>query len=153
MSHDITRLISFIVQTSKPSPFQGELQDKEDNGNDNNYKWCFDISNMHKENDNKYNILVAVSCINVDEDMKRNERNDENFGNTNKGVAIYRLELEREGIEERESYDLGTVTRYYCNEISGLCRFVEFSRKDESSDDEQERFTIQTILDKKDLQY
>ncbi|GES84536.1 hypothetical protein GLOIN_2v1769895 [Rhizophagus clarus] len=134
----------FYSTDYKPSSFQDELQDKEDNGKNSNYKWCFDISNMHKENDNKCNkyfILVAISRINVDEDMKRNERNDENFDKT-KGVAIYRLELERKEIEERESYDLGAVTRYYCNEISGLCRFVEFSRKDESSDDEQERFTI-----------
>ncbi|GES94212.1 hypothetical protein GLOIN_2v1769896 [Rhizophagus clarus] len=121
--------------------FQGELQDKEDNGKVSNDKLCFDISNMYKENNkcDKYFILVAISRINIDKNMKKNEGN--NFDAT-KGIVIYRLELERKVTKEKESYELGAVARYYCNEKSGLCRFVEFSRKAYSNDDEQERLAI-----------
>ncbi|GBC09474.1 hypothetical protein RclHR1_00890010 [Rhizophagus clarus] len=113
----------------KPTPFQfGSQKDKKDR----EYEWCLDISNKHNNKRNKYFILVAVSRINVHQDMKKNEGNTDET----KGVAIYRLEL------DKDSHNLIAVTRYYCNEISGLCRFVEFSREDDSNDAEQERLAI-----------
>ncbi|GES84524.1 kinase-like domain-containing protein [Rhizophagus clarus] len=120
---------NFYEKGYKPTPFQfGSQKDKKDR----EYEWCLDISNKHNNKRNKYFILVAVSRINVHQDMKKNEGNTDET----KGVAIYRLEL------DKDSHNLIAVTRYYCNEISGLCRFVEFSREDDSNDAEQERLAI-----------
>ncbi|GES84515.1 hypothetical protein GLOIN_2v1846762 [Rhizophagus clarus] len=49
---------------------------KEGEKNDE-FRWSFDISNMHihKKDDSKSFILVAISRINVDEDMKRKDDN------------------------------------------------------------------------------
>ncbi|CAB4389979.1 unnamed protein product [Rhizophagus irregularis] len=48
---------------------------EEDEKNDN-YKWSFDISNMHKNDndDSEYFIFVAISRININEDMKQEKR-------------------------------------------------------------------------------
>ncbi|GBC49398.2 hypothetical protein GLOIN_2v1787114 [Rhizophagus irregularis DAOM 181602=DAOM 197198] len=49
------------------------FSDNDENGTKKpNFRWSFDISNMHKNND-KYFIFVAVSRINIDEDMKGND--------------------------------------------------------------------------------
>ncbi|PKC54360.1 hypothetical protein RhiirA1_507095 [Rhizophagus irregularis] len=122
-----------------------------------NYKWSLDISNMHKKKDNKYFILFAISRIKVDEDMKGTEKNnddknkldktkyeptnkcklqDENIrtaNKSNKGIAIYRIELRKEGAD---NYILTAVTRFYSNKISGICRFI-YSRDDD--DDEKSK--------------
>ncbi|GBB90270.1 hypothetical protein RclHR1_17170001 [Rhizophagus clarus] len=147
----------FYNTNCRLSPFQDDLcisdsniyssdsiEKKEDEKNGTS-KWSFDVSNMHKmhgKNDNEYFILVAVSCINVDEDMRATEKENKNNNkrklsdnnhspdntseqNDKTGFAIYRLEL----IKKNESYTIVTITRYYCNEISGICRFV-ISEKD-----------------------
>ncbi|GBC18466.2 uncharacterized protein OCT59_015572 [Rhizophagus irregularis] len=48
---------------------------EEDEKNDN-YKWSFDISNMHKNDndDSEYFIFVTISRININEDMKQEKR-------------------------------------------------------------------------------
>ncbi|CAB5389622.1 unnamed protein product [Rhizophagus irregularis] len=123
-----------------------------------NYKWSLDISNMHKKKDNKYFILFAISRIKVDEDMKGTEKNNDDknkldktkyeptnkcksqgenitssSNKSNKGIAIYRIELRKEGAD---NYILTAVTRFYSNKISGICRFI-YSRDDD--DDEKSK--------------
>ncbi|RGB38581.1 hypothetical protein C1646_812538 [Rhizophagus diaphanus] len=187
------------------------FSDNDENGTKKpNYGWSFDISNMHKNND-KYFIFVAVSRINIDEDMKGNDKqkkddngksdyereqfskkifkcptppkkhentvnlspDDEsriNISPTNenitatsnitdeskKGVAIYRIELnkrqneknengedvnkEKENEEkEKENYVLSAVTCYSYNKISGICKFIEASNDDDSSKDDSSK--------------
>ncbi|PKY60001.1 hypothetical protein RhiirA4_483219 [Rhizophagus irregularis] len=53
---------------------------EEDEKNDN-YKWSFDISNMHKNDSDgsEYFIFIAISRININEDMKQEkEKKDDN---------------------------------------------------------------------------
>ncbi|PKY56044.1 hypothetical protein RhiirA4_448599 [Rhizophagus irregularis] len=143
--------------------------------NDDQFRWSFDISNMHK-NDDKYIVLVAISHTKVDEDMKetKKEKDDkksdyirgylrkikykpidelpsENKNTTinmplnesNKGTAIYRIELKKtDGNVEEENYILSAVTCYYSSNISGICNFVEVLNKDNSNDSELKRFMI-----------
>jgi hypothetical protein len=48
--------------------------DSKENEKNDTFRWSFDISNMHKgKNGDKYFILVAISHINVNEDMKETE--------------------------------------------------------------------------------
>ncbi|RGB23907.1 hypothetical protein C1646_805620 [Rhizophagus diaphanus] len=42
------------------------------------FRWSFDVSNLHK-NDDEYYILVAVSRVNVNEDMKENKCDNTKF--------------------------------------------------------------------------
>jgi hypothetical protein len=44
------------------------------NKTDDNFKWSFDISNIHKKNDQLF-VFVAISRINVNEDMKYEDDN------------------------------------------------------------------------------
>ncbi|GBC18478.2 hypothetical protein GLOIN_2v1846762 [Rhizophagus irregularis DAOM 181602=DAOM 197198] len=154
---------------------------------DDQFRWSFDISNMHK-NDDKYIVLVAISHTKVDEDMKetKKEKDDKKsdytrgylckkkfkpiderilqsknttiiisqgsisaipLNESNKGTAIYRIELKKEdGNVEEENYILSAVTCYYSSNISGICNFVEVLNKDNSKqqlyDSELKRFMI-----------
>ncbi|UZO23321.1 uncharacterized protein OCT59_015664 [Rhizophagus irregularis] len=60
-----------------PPPFDGNSvgsSDWDEKGtSEDNFRWSFDISNMHKNN-GKYFIFVAVSRININEDMKGNDK-------------------------------------------------------------------------------
>ncbi|CAB5213811.1 unnamed protein product [Rhizophagus irregularis] len=73
--------------------------------------------------------------------------NDENTDESKKGVAIYRIELNKCQKEEnkneekekgkQENYVLSAaVTCYSCNKISGICKFIEDSNDDDSSKDD-----------------
>ncbi|RGB41636.1 hypothetical protein C1646_751929 [Rhizophagus diaphanus] len=113
-----------------PPPFVGSL-DSSNSKDDDKFRWSFDISNMYKKNDDKYFILVAVSRINVVEDMKGNnnednyekkhlskkeikyeledkdtkldiEKQSEGLEDRKKGIAIYRLEFELKKVSEKE---------------------------------------------------
>ncbi|CAG8663971.1 12060_t:CDS:10, partial [Rhizophagus irregularis] len=100
------------------------------------FEWSFDISNMYEENNNECFIFVAISRINVNKDMKVTEENSET-----KGIVIFRLKFKK----ENNSYvlsDLSDVTRYYNNEISGICRFVEVSKEEILDDTQQKRLVI-----------
>ncbi|PKY33126.1 hypothetical protein RhiirB3_451804 [Rhizophagus irregularis] len=61
-----------------PPPFDGNnvgFSDNDENGTKKpNFRWSFDISNMHKNDSGKYFVFVAISRINIDEDMKRNDK-------------------------------------------------------------------------------
>ncbi|PKY61408.1 hypothetical protein RhiirA4_431794 [Rhizophagus irregularis] len=195
------------------------------------FRWSFDISNMYKRSDDKdfkYFVLVAVSRIKVDEDMKGevNNNNEDNYKKGNlsekkfeyrledkdtptidiekelddrkkgiaiskkefkrelenedikldttidmeehkseelddrtselknepkKGIAIYRLEFEdmkmKEGMEEikdnekekKKNYVLKAVTRYYYNNISGICSFVEEAPDEDEKDKDKDK--------------
>jgi hypothetical protein len=192
---------------------------KEDEKNDT-FKWSFDISNMQgkndvsnkhkknyvpsivykkgmqKKNDDEYYILVAISRVSINENMKgpinnnakkfdhKSEfskkkfkcstplddheieennkfseaydvtvdiqsdlKSEEDFYPSNgnmpneikKGVAIYRLELIKEGKGKKENFVLSAVTCYYSDRISGICRFIKVTNK--SSLDKQ-RFVL-----------
>ncbi|PKK73779.1 hypothetical protein RhiirC2_709382 [Rhizophagus irregularis] len=61
--------------------------------------------------------------------------------NKTKGIVIFRLKFKKED----NSYvlsDLSNVTRYYNNEISGICRFVEVSKEEKLDDTQQKRLVI-----------
>ncbi|CAB5389584.1 unnamed protein product [Rhizophagus irregularis] len=61
--------------------------------------------------------------------------------NKTKGIVIFRLKFKKED----NSYvfsDLSDVTRYYNNEISGICRFVEVSKEEKLDDTQQKRLVI-----------
>ncbi|RGB25036.1 hypothetical protein C1646_772294 [Rhizophagus diaphanus] len=118
------------------------------------FRWSFDISNMHK-NDDKYFVFVAISRINVDEDMKEIKEKDDYVreylckkkfipidesenttinisqgSKSEKRIAIYRIELKKkDGNFEEENYILSAVTCYYSSKISGICNFVEVLNK------------------------
>jgi hypothetical protein len=128
----------------KPPPFDGDQEEK-----NTEVKWSIDISNLQK-NGNKYFILVAISRIDVDEDMKGKNVKDGkefykkrnfskvkfndgaavNIDGTKKGTAIYRFRLvERRNNNNEKDYVLNDPkkdTAYcYFDGISGICRFVE----------------------------
>jgi hypothetical protein len=193
--------------------------DDEKGTKQDNFRWSFDISNMHKNN-GKYFIFVAVSRINIEEDMKGKKKDEDIKGNdkqkkddngksdyereqfskyifkcptppkvhenmivnippddenrnsisstnetsnttddSKKGVAIYRIELNKcqkeknengEGVNEekeneekeketKETYVLSAVTCYAYNKISGICKFIEASNDDDSSKDDSSK--------------
>jgi hypothetical protein len=121
---------------------------------DDKFRWSFDISNVHCKNNDEYIIFVAVSRIDVDEDMtgkynKDNEyisrtmdksdnkkiavgwslENSEDFKidllpKRTKGTVVYCIRL----INDRdESFSLNKddISYYYFGNVSGICRFVE----------------------------
>ncbi|PKY53515.1 hypothetical protein RhiirA4_426078 [Rhizophagus irregularis] len=112
--------IKNFYKSDKSSFFNHNEEIEKSNSNEDEkrepFKWSFDISNMHKK-DWKSFILVAISRINVDEDMKKydkkpskHETEDENTeisvtvldnkvtDQNKKGIAVYRVE-----VEEKES--------------------------------------------------
>ncbi|RGB23884.1 hypothetical protein C1646_805703 [Rhizophagus diaphanus] len=136
---------------------EDELQISENNSSKKDeknemFKWSFDISNMYEENNNECFIFVTISRINVDKDMKVTEEVNNNnqqpetenkdiYGDNSPGkTVIYRLRFKK----ENNSYvlNLSEVTRYYYNEISGICRFVEVSKEENLDDTQQKRLVI-----------
>ncbi|RIA86146.1 hypothetical protein C1645_829712 [Glomus cerebriforme] len=119
------------------------------------FRWSFDISNICK-NENKYFIYVAVSHIDIDSDMKgENKYEDESDDDDGKDkdisaisdidankhekrTAIYRIEVKKEDSE----YILKEYTKIVCyfRRISGICRFVEES--DNKEGDTLKRFIL-----------
>ncbi|GBC51968.2 hypothetical protein GLOIN_2v1766387 [Rhizophagus irregularis DAOM 181602=DAOM 197198] len=66
-----------IEKNYKLPSFEGPELDINNSMTDENKvdRWSIDISNIHKKNDDGYFILVALSRIKVDEDMKNNDNN------------------------------------------------------------------------------
>ncbi|CAB4493390.1 unnamed protein product [Rhizophagus irregularis] len=66
-----------IEKNYKLPSFEGPELDINNSMADENKvdRWSIDISNIHKKNDDGYFILVALSRIKVDEDMKNNDNN------------------------------------------------------------------------------
>ncbi|PKY52149.1 hypothetical protein RhiirA4_469605 [Rhizophagus irregularis] len=177
----------FIIENENVYKPQGSELDINNSMDDENkmdvtFRWSIDISNIHKMNDDQYFVLVALSRINVDEDMKRtNEKNNDNnydykeryfikkkfeflprkFNETTvdipsesnnkskKGIAIYRIELNKEIREnENEYYVFNRIgTCCYSNNHSVICRFVEVLNEDDS-DDSKDLDPDDTVLKK-----
>ncbi|GBC09477.1 hypothetical protein RclHR1_00890013 [Rhizophagus clarus] len=149
--HDLS-IDRFYSNDFVPPLFNDDSNDPSSVDNDDDYKfrWSLDISNM-QEQEGVNTILVAISRIDVDEDMKKtdnredmkhdykkgfgiqkynksnkppsnNRRNNElkheiiEIGKKRKGTAIYRLTLNSEN---------DVVVSYHCNEVSGICNFIE----------------------------
>ncbi|CAB4479057.1 unnamed protein product [Rhizophagus irregularis] len=92
------------------------------------FRWSFDISNVCMNN-NKHFIFVAVSRID-DEDLRGTTKETEKRGTT----IIYPIELLE---NENENYTFvynPKASHYQTRGISGICRFVESSNDNESSD-------------------
>ncbi|GBB99303.1 hypothetical protein RclHR1_03480007 [Rhizophagus clarus] len=140
------------VAFDNPDSNENKPNDKPDD-----FKWSFDISNLHKNGDEAF-ILVAISRINVAEDMKNNEEaakkivteqlSELNFPARDvavdisqehsepsqdavikKGIIIYRINL----TINKNDYDLNSITRYCSDQISGICSFIE-APEDEDDD-------------------
>ncbi|GBB90311.1 hypothetical protein RclHR1_17200003 [Rhizophagus clarus] len=60
--------------------------DSKENKENDKFRWSFDILNMYK-NDNRYFILIAISCININEDMMKGT--DENIKDNDKSKFKY----------------------------------------------------------------
>src|SRR5581483_591596 len=77
---------------------------------------------------NNKNNEVAVKITDTgseNSDSTDKNTSDPNNKNKKKGIAIYRLELKKMQNEKNEYYVPSTVTSYYSNNISGICRFIE----------------------------
>ncbi|PKC00604.1 hypothetical protein RhiirA5_458558 [Rhizophagus irregularis] len=184
----------FYKEEYKPSLCKVDSSDS-DIINASDFEWSIDISNMQEINDGESFILIAISHINVNMDMRRtenkkidNKKHDYKKENLNKirfkcsslsekyelkdegnkpdeacdiainmkprptnkiseikkGIAIYRFDLKKNQ-NGKESYDFNTVTCHYSNQISGICRFIDDSSKDDSkslNDSRIKRFII-----------
>ncbi|PKB99454.1 hypothetical protein RhiirA5_429665 [Rhizophagus irregularis] len=108
-----------IEKNYKLPSFEGPELDINNSMADENKvdRWSIDISNIHKKNDDGYFILVALSRIKVDEDMKNNDNNydyKERYSKKKKFEFSLKAMLRRVGV-------------CYSNNLSGICRFVEVS--------------------------
>ncbi|GBC09935.1 hypothetical protein RclHR1_09210004 [Rhizophagus clarus] len=120
-----------------------------DDDKDDRYRWGLDISNVQNYQ-NKYSIFVAVSRIDVSEDMKgkMNADTESNYKNTikkkyetpitdvrldfigykssepKKGTAVYRLELIK---NNNKNFNLKICPVIYCysDSVSGICKFIQ----------------------------
>ncbi|CAB5362984.1 unnamed protein product [Rhizophagus irregularis] len=161
-----------------PPPFVGSLDSsKKDDDKDNTsppsvgslekeFRWSFDISNMYKKSDDKdfkYFVLVAVSRIKVDEDMKGevNNNNEDNYkkGNLSEKKFEYRLEDKDTAtidVEEHKSEELDDRTSELKNEPKkgiaiyrlefedikmkeGICSFVEEAPDEDEKDKDEDK--------------
>ncbi|CAB4389950.1 unnamed protein product [Rhizophagus irregularis] len=119
------------------------------NDADNMYRWSLDISNVQNYQD-KYFIFVAVSHIDVNEDMKGKDTKSDykkniikrrfpnsdvrialpgsysNKSNENKkGTAIYRLKLNKDNNNNFDFKEISPVTYCYSDSVSGICKFIQ----------------------------
>ncbi|PKC06819.1 hypothetical protein RhiirA5_481799 [Rhizophagus irregularis] len=119
------------------------------NDTDNMYRWSLDISNVQNYQD-KYFIFVAVSRIDVNEDMKGKDTKSDykkniikrrfpnsdvrialpgsysNKSNENKkGTAIYRLKLNKDNNNNFDFKEISPVTYCYSDSVSGICKFIQ----------------------------
>ncbi|CAB4389931.1 unnamed protein product [Rhizophagus irregularis] len=82
--NDNFTISKFYDKNYKPPPFNQESKlntsddDAKEDEKSDTFRWSFDVSNLHK-NDDEYYILVAVSRVNVNEDMKENKRDNTKF--------------------------------------------------------------------------
>ncbi|POG72820.1 hypothetical protein GLOIN_2v1773283 [Rhizophagus irregularis DAOM 181602=DAOM 197198] len=119
----------------------GDDDAKEDEKSDA-FRWSFDVSNLHK-NDDEYYILVTKS-LNLRKNWPSSRK--KRGAASKKGIAFYRLELK----EEKKNYIFNNVTCYYSDSISGICSFIEVTNDD---DVEQRRFIIFNFHDELDNWY
>jgi hypothetical protein len=126
---------------------KNEESDSEENKKNDNYRWSCDISNLYNKYDG-YIVLIAISRINVNEDMKgTNESGNtsEQNNESKKRVAIYRIVL-RSIVAKYYGVvkEICAIDSNYCN-ISGICRFIEDPNEDDTKtlhDSELRRFII-----------
>ncbi|CAB4410856.1 unnamed protein product [Rhizophagus irregularis] len=138
-----------------PPPFVGSLDssNSKDDDKDNTsppsvgslekeFRWSFDISNMYKRSDDKdfkYFVLVAVSRIKVDEDMKGevNNNNEDNYkkGNLSEKKFEYRLE------------DKDTPTIDIEKELDDRKKGIAISKKEFKRELENEDIKLDTTID------
>ncbi|PKY38934.1 hypothetical protein RhiirA4_439703 [Rhizophagus irregularis] len=124
-----------------PPPFVEPL-DSSNSKDDDKFRWSFDISNMYKKSDNKYFVLVAVSRINVVEDMKGGN-NEDNYEKKHLSKKKFKCELEDKDIkfdkfdatidiEEHKSEELDDRTSELKNETKkGIAIYrLEFVEKE-----------------------
>jgi hypothetical protein len=82
--NDNFTISKFYDKNHKPPSFNQESKlntsddDAKEDEKSDAFRWSFDVSNLHK-NDDEYYILVAVSHVNVNEDMKENKRDNTKF--------------------------------------------------------------------------
>ncbi|RIA86147.1 hypothetical protein C1645_807927 [Glomus cerebriforme] len=131
---------------------------------DKRFRWSLDISNVQVY-DGKCFIFVAVSRIDVFEDMRGTKNNDTKFdykkstikkryermsedppfsvpvfpmGNR-RGTAVYRLKLI--GENENYAYKECPVTYFYSGNVSGICKFVQ-----DLDNTEQNSYTLKRFI-------
>ncbi|PKC06818.1 hypothetical protein RhiirA5_501093 [Rhizophagus irregularis] len=131
-----------------------------DGDTDDRYKWSLDISNVQNYQDKKYSIFIAVSRIDVNEDMKgkgtksdykkntikkrfpnSDVRVDLSGNETKKGTAVYRLKLKK---DDNNNFDLEVkypVTYYYSDSVSGICKFIQ-----NLDDISQNKYTLKRFI-------
>ncbi|RGB41646.1 hypothetical protein C1646_751942 [Rhizophagus diaphanus] len=132
-----------------PSPFV-EPSDSSNSKDEDKFRWSLDISNMYKKSDGKYLkyfVLVAVSRINVAEDMK-GEVNNNKEDNYKKGYLSkkeFKLNEHTKfnttiNVEEHKSEELDDRTSELKNETKkGIAIYrLEFELK-ENMDNEKEK--------------
>ncbi|PKY30536.1 hypothetical protein RhiirB3_531106 [Rhizophagus irregularis] len=139
---------------------------------DKRYRWGLDISNIQNYYQDKYFIFIAVSRIDVSEDMKGKVNTDTNFDykkNTIKkryerinedfrldlsGTSYYSKSNEtKKGtavyrlklIKENNNFilDLCPVTYYYSGSVSGICKFIQ---NFDDRDIDQNNYTLKRLV-------
>jgi hypothetical protein len=96
---------------------------------------------LDENNDEFDDYTINMTQRSISENF--NSLNDDTTKHTKKGVAIYRIELEKEIREDRkEIYFLSAVTCHYTNKISGICRFIEVGVDSKSLNDSAEQKKI-----------
>ncbi|PKY48925.1 hypothetical protein RhiirA4_526366 [Rhizophagus irregularis] len=99
--NDNFTISKFYDKNHKPPSFNQESKlntsddDAKEDEKSDAFRWSFDVSNLHK-NDDEYYILVAVSRVNVNEDMKENKRDNTKFD------LLEKLEFTQELAEFKE---------------------------------------------------
>ncbi|CAG8725041.1 17515_t:CDS:10, partial [Rhizophagus irregularis] len=115
---EIDKLYNIFPNRKNNSNVDGNI----DGDTDDRYKWSLDISNVQNYQDKKYSIFIAVSRIDVNEDMKgkgtksdykkntikkrfpnSDVRVDLSGNETKKGTAVYRLKLKK---DDNNNFDL-----------------------------------------------
>ncbi|PKY51632.1 hypothetical protein RhiirA4_546667 [Rhizophagus irregularis] len=136
------------------------------NDTDNMYRWSLDISNVQNYQD-KYFIFIAVSRIDVNEDMKGKDTKSDYKKNTikrrypnpdfrialsgsynnksnenKKGTAIYRLKLKKDNNNNFDFKEISPVTYCYSDSVSGICKFIQNLDDIDQNDYTLKRFIV-----------
>ncbi|CAB5370441.1 unnamed protein product [Rhizophagus irregularis] len=103
----------YYKTTYKPLPFKethgvgisnsDDITKENISKKDDKFRWSFDISNMYKKNDTEYFILVSISRVNIDEDMK---------GTKEKNIKVTKLDYKREYLSSK---------KFKCSSLSDDC--------------------------------
>ncbi|GBC18523.2 hypothetical protein GLOIN_2v1769888 [Rhizophagus irregularis DAOM 181602=DAOM 197198] len=146
----------FYKEEYKPSLFEVDSLDS-DIINASDFEWSIDISNMQEINDGGSFILIAISHINVNMDMRRtenkkidNKKNDYKKENLNKirfkcSSLSEKYELKDEGNKPDEACDIAINMKPRPTNKIRICRFIDDSSKDDSkslNDSRIKRFII-----------